>query len=83
MAGIFGGLTDPEEIALRSRKRVKGLSEARLLDWLESALPGMQRHFELYRRNGDVAHLGELTLAHMNAGVVIDELLARLNDRME
>ena len=81
MAVVFGGLSDPEAFAVRAQKRVQGLSEARLLDWLEAALPGMQRHFDMYRRTGEIAHFGELTLAHMNAGVVIDELLERYNKR--
>lgn len=62
---------------VRAQKRVKALATTRLVDWLEAALPGMQRHFEAYQRTGDVAHLGELALAHMNVGVVLDELLER------
>lgn len=76
MGAIFSG-TDAEGAVDRARTRVESMSRARLVDWLEAALPGMHRHFDAYQRSGDPAHLGEMALAHMNVGVVLDELLER------
>lgn len=77
MGAVFSGLNSAEEALVRAQRRVAGLGTGRLTDWLEAALPGMQRHFEAYQRSGDEAHLGELVLAHMNVGVVLDELMSR------
>lgn len=77
MGAIFAGLSNAEEAMVRAQKRVKDMSSARLLDWMDAALPGMHRHYDSYRRTGDPAHLAELALAHMNVGVVLDELLER------
>ena len=77
MGAVFSGANTPEEAMARARSRVKAMSEYQLTEWMEAALPGMQRHFESYQRTRDVAHLAELALAHSNAGVVIDELISR------
>lgn len=64
---------DPEKI----QRRVEGMSDGELLTWLESALPGMQRHLEMYQRTRKREHLGELAIAEMTANFVITELIAR------
>lgn len=57
--------------------RVAGMSEGEMLTWLEVAIPGMQRHLEMYQRSRNPDHLGELAIAEMTANVVITELVAR------
>lgn len=64
---------DPERI----QHRVEGMSEDELLTWLSLAIPGMQRHLEVYERSRDADHLGELALAEMTANLVITELMER------
>lgn len=77
MGALFSGLDDSGEALARAQKRVKDMSTARLMEWMDAALPGLHRHYDMYRRTGDQAHLAEMTLAHMNVGVVLDELMAR------
>lgn len=61
----------------RAQRRVEGMSDGELLGWLESAIPGMQRHLEQYQRTRIPDHLGELAIAEMSANVVITELMSR------
>lgn len=65
---------DPERI----QRRVKGMSEGEMLDWLGAAIPGMQRHLEMYQRTRKKDHLGELAIAEMTANFVITELMSRV-----
>jgi hypothetical protein len=76
MVSLFSGATLEEGIE-RAHKRVKSLSKADLLAWLEVAVPGMERHLEMYRRTGSVEDLGELALANMTAYIVITELMEK------
>lgn len=64
---------DPDRV----QRRVEGMTEGELLDWLGVALPGMQRHLEMYQRSHNPDHLGELAIAEMTANVVILELVGR------
>lgn len=64
---------DPERI----QRRVEGMSESEMLDWLGAAIPGMQRHLEMYQRTRKKDHLGELAIAEMTANYVITELMGR------
>lgn len=64
---------DPERI----QRRVEGMSEGQMLEWLGAALPGMQRHLDAYNRTRNSDHLGELAIAEMTANVVITELMNR------
>jgi hypothetical protein len=73
---IFSGATT-EEGMQRAHKRIERLSKADLMAWLEVAIPGMERHLEMYRRTGDVAHLGELALAEMTVNLVVSELMKK------
>jgi hypothetical protein len=73
---IFSGATT-EEGMRRAYKRIEQLSKADLMAWLEVAIPGMERHLEMYRRTGDVAHLGELALAEMTVNLVVSELMKK------
>lgn len=65
---------DPERI----QRRVSGMSESQMLEWLEAAIPGMQRHLEQYQRTKKKDHLGELAIAEMTANLVITELMSRV-----
>jgi len=65
---------DPEKI----QRRVEGMSEGEMLEWLGAALPGMQRHLEMYQRTRKKEHLGELAIAEMTANFVVTELMSRL-----
>jgi hypothetical protein len=67
----------------RTRKRVTKLSDRELLDHAEIAVPGMQRHLDLYRRTDDDGHLMELTFAEMQFSIVLMELLDRHAARRE
>lgn len=64
---------DPERV----QRRVEAMSEGEMLTWLESAIPGMQRHLEQYQQTKNKDHLGELAIAEMTANFVITELMAR------
>lgn len=68
---------DTKEGMQRASKRIRQLSKTDLMAWLDVAIPGMERHLEMYRRSGDVAHLGELALAEMTVSMVVSELLER------
>lgn len=65
---------DPERI----QRRVKAMSEGEMLDWLGAAIPGMQRHLEMYQRTKKKDHLGELAIAETTANFVITELMERV-----
>lgn len=65
---------DPERV----QRRVKGMSEGEMLDWLGAAIPGMQRHLEMYQRTKKKDHLGELAIAETTANFVITELMSRV-----
>jgi hypothetical protein len=82
MPDVFNSMVDAEAAVARAQARVKTMTPESLISWLDAALPGMMHHFDDYRRTGEVAHLGEMAMAHMNAGVVIDELLERELNRM-
>jgi hypothetical protein len=71
------------ETIARTQKRVTKLSDRELLDWAEIAVPGMQRHLDLYRRTDDDGHLMELTFAEMQFSIVLVELLDRHAARRE
>jgi hypothetical protein len=73
---LFSGATTQEGIE-RAQKRIEGLSKADLMAWMEVAIPGMERHLEMYRRTGDVSHLGELALAEMTLNLVVSELMKK------
>ena len=64
---------DPERV----QRRVESMAEGEMLTWLESAIPGMQRHLEMYQRTKNKEHLGELAIAEMTANFVITELMSR------
>jgi hypothetical protein len=64
---------NPEKV----QKRVQAMSEGDLLDWLEVAIPGMQRHLEAYRRTRNIDHLGELVIAETTANIVVTELMRK------
>lgn len=66
-----------EETIARTRKRVAKLGDRDLKDWAEIAIPGMQRHLDLYRRTDDAAHLMEVSFAEMQLSLVVNELMER------
>jgi hypothetical protein len=57
------------------RKRVKMMSRRELVDWLDMALSGAQRHLDDYRRTGDTASLGEINIGLTAINLVVDELV--------
>lgn len=61
----------------RAEHRVKQMSEGEMLTWLESAIPGMQRHLEAYVRSRNPDHLGEFVIAETTAHIVTQELMER------
>jgi hypothetical protein len=61
----------------RAEKRIKGMSEGQMLEWLGSAIPGMQRHLEAYQSSRNPDHLSELAIAETTANLVITELMER------
>jgi len=71
---IFDGATQEEGIA-RVRKRIAGMSESQMLEWLEPALSGMMRHLDAYRKTGDIAHLAVVAMANTTAWVLLDKML--------
>jgi hypothetical protein len=70
---IFDGATQEEGIA-RVRKRIAGMSESQMLEWLEPALSGMMRHLDAYKKTGDIAHLADEENARL------DEILEQIKD---
>jgi hypothetical protein len=63
--------------AERLQKRLAGMSERQMLDWLGVAISGMHRHLDAYERSGDRDHLGELMMAETTMALVLTELLGR------
>lgn len=61
----------------RTQRRIAKMGDRELLDWAEVAIPGMQRHLDLYRRTDDSAHLMELSFGEMQFNLVLTELLDR------
>lgn len=61
----------------RIKRRVAGMSEGELLDWLYVALSGMMRHLDKYRDGRNPDHLGELMMAETQAAIVLQELMTR------
>lgn len=61
----------------RAKRRIARMSRAELLDWADTAIAGMQRHLEEYRRTRDEAHMGELEIAETNLCLVLFELMDR------
>lgn len=74
--GLFDG-ADAQQGLERAQKRVKRLGDRELLDWMDVALPGMQRHLDEYRTTRDPAHLGEIGIAEMTFTAVLGELMER------
>lgn len=71
-------MIDPDKI----QKRVQNMSEGDLLDWLEVAIPGMQRHLEQYRKTRNPDHLGELIIAETTANIVVTELMEKMQKKL-
>jgi hypothetical protein len=61
----------------RIQKRIESMSEGQMLEWLGSAIPGMQRHLEAYQSSRNPDHLSELAIAETTANLVITELMER------
>lgn len=73
----------PEQMAARMTKRVQGMDSSALLEWADLAAMGMQRQLDDFRRNPDEAHLGEINVALLGMGAVIDELALRMRQARE
>jgi hypothetical protein len=71
------------EVVDRAQRRVKKLGDRELADWAEAAIPGMQRHLDLYRKTEEPAHLGEILLANYQLQLVVDELNERHEARRQ
>lgn len=80
-------MTDSNQVSAatieRARKRIRRLGDRELLDWAENAIPGMQRHMDVYRRTDDDAHLMELAFAEMQLNLVVTELIDRHQARRD
>lgn len=70
---------DPERI----KRRITKLSTSELLDWADVAASGIMRHLDSFRRTPDEAHLGEISLAAVTMGYVVDELAEKLRKARE
>lgn len=69
--------TNAEKHAETLQRRVAGMSERQMLDWLGVAISGMHRHLDAYSRTGNRDHLGELMMAETTMALVLTELLKR------
>lgn len=65
-------------MAARIKRRVEGSDSASLLQWLDMAASGVQRHLDDFRREPDEAHLAEIKLAALTMDAVADELGVRV-----
>jgi hypothetical protein len=63
--------------AERLQRRVAGMSERQMLDWIGHAISGMYRHLDAYERTSNRDHLGELMMAETQMALVLTELLGR------
>lgn len=68
---------NPEEVLNRARRRVRMMSSEDLRLWSDNAVSGMQRQFDDFWKSPDDAHLGEINVALISLGAVVDELAAR------
>lgn len=59
------------------KARVAKIPTDDLMMWADNAASGMQRHLDDYRRSPDEAYLGEISLAALTMGVVVDTLAER------
>lgn len=66
-------------MAARIKTRVEKMSTDDLMSWADTALYGMQRQLDDFRRDPDEAHLAEIKLAALSMDAVADELGVRLN----
>ena len=69
----------PEQI----RNRVQRMDSSMLIEWADLAASGMQRQLDDFRRGPDEAHLGEIQVALITMGAVVDELGERMRQRRE
>lgn len=69
----------PEQMAARIRTRVEKMTTDDLMSWAETAVYGIQRQLDDFRRDPDEAHLAEIKLAALSMDAVADELGVRLN----
>jgi hypothetical protein len=68
----------PEETLARVAKRVMMMDSSALMEWADLAAAGMQRQLDDFRRSPDESHLGEIQVALIGMGAVVDELGIRL-----
>lgn len=65
------------------RKRVAKISTTDLLMWAEQAFAGGLRYLDDFRRNPDLAFLGEIQTALIALGATVDELVIRVEAQHE
>ena len=61
----------------RIKRRIASLSTPELMDWANLAVSGMMKHLDDFRRSPDETHLGEVSLAAVTLGYVVDDLAER------
>lgn len=66
-------------MAARIKTRVEKMTTDDLMSWAETAVYGIQRQLDDFRRDPDEAHLAEIKLAALSMDAVADELGVRLN----
>lgn len=67
----------------RIQARVARINTDDLMLWADAAAAGMMRHLDDFRRSRDEAHLGEVSLAALSMGYVVDELASRVRKERE
>jgi hypothetical protein len=73
----------PEEMAARMARRVQRMDSSALLEWADLATSGMQRQLDDFRKSPDESHLGEINVALLGMGAVVDELALRMRQARE
>jgi hypothetical protein len=73
----------PEQMAARMARRVQRMDSSALLEWADLAASGMQRQLDDFRKNPDESHLGEINVALLGMGAVVDELALRMRQARE
>ncbi len=73
----------PEEMAARMARRVQRMDSSALLEWADLATSGMQRQLDDFRKHPDESHLGEINVALLGMGAVVDELALRMRQARE
>lgn len=75
-------INQPDPVAA-IRKRVAKISTTDLLMWAEQALAGGLRYLDDFRKDPDLAYLGEIQTALIALGAVVDELTLRVEAQRE